>query len=98
MVLLSDGPIDVIGIDFDKSAIFWANRNYKAPNLQFKLGDIRQDIPVGPFENIVWDAAIEHFTENEIQALMKTIKSRLVLEGILSGYTITEKSSTQKHI
>lgn len=44
------------------------------------------------YDNIVWDAAIEHFTPEEIKKLMKDIKSRLNEKGILSGYTIVERA------
>ncbi len=80
----------VTAIDFDREAISWAKRNYKSPNLTFTIGDIRTDIPDGFFDNIVWDAAIEHFTETEIIALMSRIKSVLTPSGTLSGYTIIE--------
>ena len=80
----------VTAIDFDREAIRWAKRNYKAPNLTFSIGDIRTDIPDGPFENIVWDAAVEHFTETEITGIMSRVKSVLTLSGTLSGYTIIE--------
>ena len=85
----------VTAIDFDREAIRWAKRNYKAPNLTFRIGDIRTDIPDGPFENIVWDAAVEHFTETEITALMSRIKSVLTPSGTLSGYTIIEPAGGQ---
>lgn len=88
----------VLAIDFDKQALKWASRNYKAPNLKFKLGDIRTDIPDGPFDNVVWDAAVEHFTEEEISAVMKRIKSVLTTEGTLSGYTIIEQEHGGKHL
>ena len=80
----------VTAIDFDREAIRWAKRNYKAPNLTFRIGDIRTNIPDGPFDNIVWDAAVEHFTEIEITTLMSRIKAVLTPSGTLSGYTIIE--------
>ena len=80
----------VTAIDFDREAIRWAKRNYKAPNLTFSIGDIRTDIPDGPFDNIVWDAAVEHFTETEITDIMSRLKSVLTPSGTLSGYTIIE--------
>ena len=85
----------VTAIDFDREAIRWAKRNYKAPNLTFSIGDIRTDIPDGLFDNIVWDAAVEHFTETEITALMSRIKSVLTPSGTLSGYTIIEPAGGQ---
>lgn len=89
----------VVGIDFDKKAISFARKNYLgAGNIDFVLGDIRTSIPDGPFENIVWDAAIEHFTESEIQSLVGRIKAVLKPDGILSGYTIVEPEHGGKHL
>ena len=88
----------VVGVDFDPRAIKYANRRNKADNIRYILGDIRTDIPEGQFDNIVWDAAIEHFTEAETQALMATIKSRLSRDGILSGYTILEGDEGAHHL
>ena len=88
----------VTAIDFDREAIRWAKRNYKASNLTFNIGDIRTDIQDGPFDNIVWDAAVEHFTETEITALMSRIKSVLAPSGTLSGYTIIEPAEGGKHL
>ena len=89
----------VVAIDFDKQAINFAIKNYSgAENIDFLFGDIRRDIPEGPFENIVWDAAIEHFTESEIQSLIGRIKAVLKSNGILSGYTIVEPKHGGKHL
>jgi SAM-dependent methyltransferase len=72
----------VVAIDFDKDVIKFARKNYgRAGNIDFLVGDIRCDIPEGPFDNIVWDAAIEHFTENEIESLVNRIKSVLSADG-----------------
>jgi SAM-dependent methyltransferase len=93
--LLSDS---VTAIDFDKDAIAVARRTNQADNVTFLLGDIRSDIPEGQFDNIIWDAAIEHFTEAETQALMGTIASRLKPDGIVSGYTLVEAEDGHKHL
>lgn len=82
----------VVACDFDKGAIATAKRKNQAPNIDFILADIRTAMPGGTYDNVVWDAAIEHFTENEITTLMTSIKSRLKPEGILSGYTIVERA------
>lgn len=89
---------NVLGIDFDPEPIRWANRNFKASNLKYIVGDIRIDIPDGPFDNVVWDAAVEHFTEPEIESLMVRIKTVLVTDGILSGYTVVEPDGGGKHL
>ena len=55
-------------------------------------------MPEGKYENIAWDAAIEHFTPEEISSIMTNIKERLTNDGIFSGYTIVEKDDGTKHI
>ena len=82
----------VVACDFDPAAIATARRKNSASNISFVLADIRTGMPEGMFSNIVWDAAIEHFTPDEIQAIMVAIKSRLAAGGVLSGYTIVEKA------
>jgi len=55
-------------------------------------------MPEGKFENIIWDAAIEHFTPTEIAKILEGIKSRLTDDGILSGYTIVERTDGTKSL
>jgi hypothetical protein len=56
-------------------------------------------MPEGDFNNIVWDAAIEHFAETEIADLMLQIRQRLAKKtGVLSGYTIVERDDGIKHL
>jgi SAM-dependent methyltransferase len=87
--LLSDS---VIAVDFDRYAIKLAQRKNKTENVSYLLADIRTEMPEGSFDNIVWDAAIEHFTESEIDNILKNIKKRLSeKKGVLSGYTIVER-------
>jgi SAM-dependent methyltransferase len=88
----------VVAIDFDKEAIRWAKRNYKSTNLSFTLGDIRKEIPDGPFDNVIWDAAIEHFTQTEISLILQRIHSVLTPTGTLSGYTIAKNERGPKHL
>ena len=80
----------IIALDFDKDAIPHAKRYNSAPNVTYVLQDIRKGLPAGPFDNLVWDAAIEHFTEAEIDQIMGQLVERLGSDGILSGYTLTE--------
>jgi len=86
----------IIALDFDKDAIPHARRYNSAPNIAYVQQDIRSGLPAGPFDNIVWDAAIEHFTEGEIDAIMGQLVERLGPSGILSGYTIVEAASGKK--
>ena len=88
----------VVACDFDLSAIRTAKRKNTAENIEFVLADIRTGMPNGSFDNIIWDAAIEHFTPPEIENIMRAIKNRLNTGGILSGYTIVEKADGTKSL
>ena len=88
----------ITACDFDDSAIKSARKIWKRPNLNFVVADIRNQMPNGKFDNVIWDGAIEHFTEDEIAKLMGDIKERMKTNAILSGYTIVEKDDGVKHI
>jgi SAM-dependent methyltransferase len=91
----------IIAVDFDIKAIQHATHYNQASNIQYSLCDIRYQMPEGKFDNILWDAAIGHFTSTETETIMRQIKSRLKDNGILSGYTIIERldgvKSLQQH-
>jgi len=55
-------------------------------------------MPDGMYPNVVWDAAIEHFTPSEIKDIVRNIKTRLEKGGILSEYTIVEREDGSKHL
>ena len=88
----------IISVDFDKDAISHAKKYNQAKNIEFKLCDIRENMPEGIFDNIVWDAAIQHFTEEEISKIMGSIKYRLKYDGVLTGYTIVERPTGKKSL
>jgi ubiquinone/menaquinone biosynthesis C-methylase UbiE len=88
----------IISVDFDKRAIPHARKFNQAKNNEFRLCDIRFEMPAGNYDNIVWDAAIEHFTEAEIDKIMSDIKARLKPGGIVSGYTLVERQDGTKSL
>ena len=88
----------IIALDFDKRAINHARKNNNFSNIEYRIADIRHQFPEGKFDNIMWDAAIEHFTESEISDLMTRIKNALSSHGVLSGYTLVEKDDGEKHL
>lgn len=88
----------VVAVDFDPLAISSAKRNYKDDKIEWYLMDIRKEFPEGSFQNIIWDAAIEHFTEDEITRIMLSVKNALEPNGVLSGYTIQERVNGKTHL
>jgi SAM-dependent methyltransferase len=88
----------MICVDFDPKAIAYARKHFRSEAIRYEVADIRTQMPTGSFDNIVWDAAIEHFTESEIDAIMLEIKKRLSADGVLSGYTLVERPDGKKHL
>ena len=88
----------VVACDFNVSAIATANAKNSVANVDLSLPIFPQRRGEGEFMNIVWDAAIEHFTEQEIDNMLFDIKCRLASGGVLSGYTIVERHDGSKHI
>jgi 2-polyprenyl-3-methyl-5-hydroxy-6-metoxy-1,4-benzoquinol methylase len=89
----SSKAASVISVDFDPIAIAHARKNFRAPNVEYRCADIRTAMPDGKFENVVWDAAIEHFTQEETAGILVNIKKRLTPGGTMSGYTLVEKAT-----
>jgi SAM-dependent methyltransferase len=87
----------IVAIDFDADAIRAAGRNFASSNIEFVVGDIRKDMPAGQFDNIVWDASLEYFSEEEIVSLMAAVKGRLGPRGILSGQAMLQSSRALEH-
>jgi 2-polyprenyl-3-methyl-5-hydroxy-6-metoxy-1,4-benzoquinol methylase len=87
----------VTSVDFDPNAISHAKKNFHAPNVEYVCADIRTGMPNGTFDNVAWDAAIEHFTEVEMAQIITNIKNRLTPEGVLNGYTIIERPGFKGH-
>jgi SAM-dependent methyltransferase len=89
---------EIIACDFDPHALRVARRKNSASNVTYVLADIRFEMPDGRFENVTWDAAIEHFTEDETASILTNIKRRLTTDGVLSGYTLVQRADHQKHL
>jgi SAM-dependent methyltransferase len=83
----------IIALDFDEKAIAHAKKYNSDTTIVYQLADIRSEIPQGNFETVIWDAAIEHFTEIETKEIIGTIKTRLTRGGVLAGYTLVESDS-----
>lgn len=80
----------IIAVDFDPKAIALAERLHGAPNVEYKVCDVRDGLPNIQVDNVIWDAAIEHFSPSEIDLILTDIKKRLKCDGVLSGYTNME--------
>jgi cyclopropane fatty-acyl-phospholipid synthase-like methyltransferase len=91
----SSAAATVTAIDFDEDAIPHAKRYNSAPNITYLQRDIRKGLPAGPFDNIVWDAAIEHFTEQEIDRLLKEIISLLGDTGMAAKATRSTNTNSR---
>jgi SAM-dependent methyltransferase len=88
----------VVAVDFDPEAIDYARRCSNKSNVEFRVCDIRDGLPAGPFNQATWDAAIEHFTDDEIRRVLRNVHDVLADGGVLSGYTIIERGGGEKYL
>jgi 2-polyprenyl-3-methyl-5-hydroxy-6-metoxy-1,4-benzoquinol methylase len=80
----------VLAVDDNAQALRHARRHHHRENIEYRRCDIRKELPEGPFDNIVWDSAIHHFSEPEATAILAAAQAQLRSAGVLSGYTIIE--------
>lgn len=80
----------VLAVDYNAQALRHARRYHRRANVEYRQCDIRSELPPGPFDNIVWDSAIHHFSEPEASAILSSVRALLRPEGVLCGYTIIE--------
>jgi hypothetical protein len=80
----------VVGVDANYEAVAHARRRNAADNVTYELCDIRETLPDGPFDNVVWDAALHHFTAQETGQVLALLKQRMRPQAVLSGYTEIE--------
>ena len=89
----------IYACDYDLEIIRLASKQNKRDNITYKIADIRSGIKnIFPeafagneVTNIIWDAAIEHFTPDEVEKIMSDIKTSLGERGILSGFGVVER-------
>jgi SAM-dependent methyltransferase len=87
----------IVAMDHDADAIRHARHNQNAPNIEYRCGDIRTQMPQGEFDNVCWDAGIEYFTVAETEAVLADIGRRLAPGGILSGCGIVGRPEGRSH-
>lgn len=87
---------NIKAIDYDLEALSHAKEYNQAKNIEYILSDIRNELPDGLFDNIIWDASILLFSKDEIDKIMGNIKARLNPNGIFLGYTVVEPPGGHK--
>ena len=87
----------VTAVDANAEALRHAQRFNAAPNIDYLFYDITRALPAGPFDNIVWDTAIHHFTREEARAILARAAGVLAEGGTLSGHTVIEPGSAYSY-
>jgi SAM-dependent methyltransferase len=80
----------VLAVDHNREALVHARRFHSRANIEYRPCDILQSIPEGPFDNVIWDSAMHHFTLSEVAAILASAHRSLAPGGVLSGYTVIE--------
>jgi SAM-dependent methyltransferase len=76
----------VDAVDIDAEALSFAQLYNSDPKVTFHLLDaVRAPFPGGPYDLVVWDGAIGHFSPDTTEAMFRKIKSALKKEGVFCG-------------
>ncbi len=87
----------VIAVDANEEALDHARTFNAAPNVAYERCDITRSLPAGPFDNVVWDTAIHHFTRETATEILTRIAAGLTPTGGLSGHTVIEPGSHYRY-
>ncbi len=88
----------VVAVDFDPEPIGYARKVNAAPNIAYEVRDVRVSLPDGPFDAVVWNGAIEHFTDDEVAVILARVRERLSPGGVLAGDTVLARSDGSKQL
>jgi SAM-dependent methyltransferase len=83
----------VLACDVDPSAIEKARRKNSAPNIEYVVVDIKNGLPQGTFDNVVWDFGFpfsEYFSDEELRSIFDRARDRLTAGGVMSGHTTVD--------
>jgi len=89
---------EVIAIDSNAAAIAHAKRYHSAPNIEYVTGDVLRGLPPGPFNRVVWDAAMHHFDSEQIDSILEGVAVVLAPSGMISGYTMVEDGANYAYL
>lgn len=89
----SEKSSQITAVDYNDSALAHAKAYNSRPNIQYIKGDIREGLPAGMFDNVVWDGSLQHFSPEEMEKIFKMIKAALSPDGVFSGATVAVLST-----
>lgn len=85
---------NVIACDRDPKAIASAKKYSSAHNISYVVADILTAMPMGEFQNVIWDFGFpwcNHFTTQQVDSIFTQCRGRLAPGGIFSGYLALTK-------
>jgi SAM-dependent methyltransferase len=79
---------EIVAVDANENAVAHARRYHAATNIKYLVGDVLGDLPAGPFDRVVWDAAMHFFNGEQIDQVLSSVAAVLAPSGMISGYTV----------
>ena len=83
----------IVACDVDAAAIEKARRKNTAPNVEYIVADIRNGLPEGTFDNVVWDFGfpfMPFFSDDELGRIFDRTRERMTVHGNISGHTTVD--------
>jgi 2-polyprenyl-3-methyl-5-hydroxy-6-metoxy-1,4-benzoquinol methylase len=92
-LMAADEDVSVLAVDGNDAAIAFACERFRRPNLEFRRGLVDElDLPPGSFDGIAFLEVIEHVTEAQARAVLRTFHRLLKPGGRLVVSTPNRRS------
>ena len=72
--LVTRGGASVVGVDHDPSHLAYARANFVDERLEFRAGDVLEDLPIEHFDVVVMSNVLEHL-EPRVEFLARVVES-----------------------
>ena len=77
----------VVGVDLDVAVLRHARAHNGAANVEYVEGDITATLPAGPFDNVIWDASAQYFSDDEFRTVVSLAAGVMAPGAVMSGWS-----------
>lgn len=93
----AEKAVSVLGIDINTDAVEHAKKYHQSKKINFVEGNILTDLPEETYDNVIWDASLYMFSNQELNEVIDATHARLSKNGILSGHSAYDFDPENPH-
>jgi len=89
-IFFSPFASEIVAVDIDARAIETARRFHQAKNIRYEVLDVRNGLPEGPFDLVIWTPSIFAYGIADVNVLLTRVRGVLKKNALLCGFTFVE--------